>query len=187
MNKIQYFFKKRKQEKIYKKYLLEHKKNIMRAFYELLGCRKLSWIMNNDDILLNLWYRVLDHDDSKYSKEEFNAYRKNYCPVNLEEKKNNLKAFEKAQQQHWDINDHHWQHRITWKDEDFNIKTVLACLENVIDWLAVGYKFNNRPYEYYEKHKDEITLPKKQKDFIEKIIYEGIDEKYIKLRKEKSL
>ena len=44
-----------------------------------------------------------------------------------------------------------------------------------MDWLAVGYTVNDRPYQYYEENKDEIILPQPEKDFIEKIIYEGID------------
>jgi hypothetical protein len=35
-------------------------------------------------------------------------------------------------------NDHHWQARTN--DTDFTINTKLACLENIMDWLAVGYE-----------------------------------------------
>ena len=44
----------------------------------------------------------------------------------------------------------------------------------------MGYAFNDRPYQFYEKNKNEIRLPKAQEEFIEKIIYEGIDKQYIK-------
>jgi hypothetical protein len=48
-----------------------------------------------------------------------------------------------------------------------------------MDWLAVGYEWNNRPYEYYESIKDNIDLPQEQIDFMEKCIYQGIDKDII--------
>lgn len=44
----------------------------------------------------------------------------------------------------------------------------------------MGYQFNDRPYQFYEKNKNKIKLPKAERDFIEKVIYEGIDKQYIK-------
>lgn len=175
MNKIKKFFLKKKKEKEYKQYIFQHKRNVIKAFYEMLQCKDLEWIIQDPDILEPLWIRILDHDDSKYDKEEFDAYRKHFYPIDEQEKIESQSDFEKAWEHHYKVNDHHWQHRITWKDEDFDINTELACLENIADWLAMGYKFNNRPYEYYEKNKDKITLPQKQIDFIEKCIYQGID------------
>jgi len=173
------YFKKIQQRKKYTAYVMEHKRNILKAYYEMLECKDLEWIMKDPEILEKLWFRALEHDDSKLEKIEFEPYRIHHFPINECEKRNNRQAYRNAYEHHKKINDHHWQHRINWKDEDFNINTELACLENVMDWLAVGYKFNNRPYEYYDKHKNIIKLPKKQKDFIEKCIYQGIDKKYI--------
>ena len=50
----------------------------------------------------------------------------------------------------------------------------IACLENIMDWLAMSYKFGSRPFEYYNAHKDEITLPEKQIQFMEKCILERL-------------
>ena len=186
MNKIKRFFLKRKKEKEYKKYINEHKKNIIKAFYEMVNCKELEYLMQDPKILKPLWFRILEHDDSKFDKDEFDAYRKHFNPIDEQEKKENEENFDKAVKHHIEINDHHWQHRVNWKNEDFNINTQLACLENIADWLAVGYKFHDRPYEYYNKHKDKINLPEKQKNFIEKCIYEGIDKKYIKEGEDKN-
>lgn len=46
--------------------------------------------------------------------------------------------------------------------------------------MAVGYDKGNRPYQFYETIKDKIKLPKAEQDFMKKVIYEGIDKKYIK-------
>ena len=171
--------KKHQKRKEYRKYIYKHKQNILRAFYEMTQCKDLEWIIKDPAILEPLWIRALEHDDSKYDIEEFEAYRKHYFPINKKEFENNEQEYLKAWEHHKKCNDHHWQSRINWKDEDFNIKTELACLENLMDWLAVGYEFGNRPVDYYEKNKDNINLPKLQKDFLEKCIYEGIDKKYI--------
>ena len=48
---------------------------------------------------------------------------------------------------------------------------VVDVLENVCDWLAVGYTYKNRPFQYYEKHKNVIELCPAEKEFFEYIIY----------------
>lgn len=186
VNNIKRFFLKKEKEKEYKQYINQHKKDIIRAFYEMLNCKDLEWIIKDEQILQPLWFRILEHDDSKFDKEEFDAYRKHFHPVDEKEKELNEEKFKEAVAHHIELNDHHWQHRVSWKNEDFNINTELACLENIADWLAVGYRKNNRPYEYYEKYKDTINLPEKQKEFMEKCIYQGIDRRYIALKEGKA-
>ena len=184
MNLISKMWKIHKNKKLYFKYVMEHKNNILKAYDEMLKCKDLEWIMQDPLIQVRLLIRAHNHDDSKLSKEEFNAYRKHYFPIDIEEFNANAADYQKAWDHHKTHNDHHWQARINWKDEDFNINTELACLENIMDWLAVGYKFNDRPYEYYEQNKDKIILPKKQREFIEKCIYQGIDKQYILLKED---
>jgi hypothetical protein len=183
MNKIKRFFKKRKAEKEYNNYIYAHKNYIYKAFFEMVNCRDLEWIIQDPEILNKLWDRAIDHDESKFSKEEYDAYRKHFYGIDEEESSNEIE-FKYAVDHHYAVNDHHWQHRVNWKDEDFDINTELACLENIMNWLAVGYRVGNRPYEYYEKYKDIITLPAKQKQFMEKCIYQGIDKEIIIRRQE---
>ena len=181
MNLIKKIIIKKQKIKEYKNYIHDHKINVIRAFYEFLNCKELEdFVLNLDtDALFALWDRVLDHDESKYDKIEFEAYRKEYYPIDAQERRLNKLAFDKAWEHHWKTNDHHWQHRQDWPDEELDINTKLACIENVLDWLAMGYQFNDRPYQYYEKHKEEIKLPSKQKEFIEYLIYQGIDKERI--------
>ena len=42
MNKIKKFFLKKKKEKEYKQYINQHKKDVIRAFYEMLSCKDLE-------------------------------------------------------------------------------------------------------------------------------------------------
>lgn len=186
ISKIKYFIKKiknnikiKKQTKLYIKYIVEHKKNIEKAFEEM---RENSLIFQryDDDILDALWERVLVHDESKYSEEEFIPYRKNFFPINAEEKENNKLDFDKAWEHHWKNNSHHWQYRKnkTSFNKD-NKEEVLDVLENVLDWMAMGYKFNDRPYQYYENNKNNIILCDDERKYLEDLIYNIIDVNYI--------
>ena len=186
VSKIKYFIKKikdnikiKKQTKLYIKYIIEHKKNIEKAFEEM---RENSLIFQryDDDILDALWERVLVHDESKYSEEEFIPYRKNFFPINAEEKENNKLDFDKAWEHHWKNNSHHWQYRKnkTSFNKD-NKEEVLDVLENVLDWMAMGYKFNDRPYQYYENNKNNIILCDDERKYLEDLIYNIIDVDYI--------
>ena len=127
-----------------------------------------------------LWERVLVHDESKYSEEEFIPYRKNFFPINAEEKENNKLDFDKAWEHHWKNNSHHWQYRKnkTSFNKD-NKEEVLDVLENVLDWMAMGYKFNDRPYQYYENNKNNIVLCDDERKYLEDLIYNIIDIDYI--------
>ena len=44
-------------------------------------------------------------------------------------------------------------------------------LENIVDWMAMGYEFGDTAKEYYEKMKDEINFP----DWAIKLMYEIFD------------
>lgn len=181
MNRILYSILKKQKERQYIKYIEKHQENIKNAFEEMVMCPDMSFIPW-EFYHVDLYEQILKHDNSKYKPEEFDAYRKNFYPVNEEEKELNKDDFEKAWKHHWESNRHHWECREYDNCEDGKLsrQQTLDCLENVLDWMAMGYQFNDRPYQFYEKNKDKIKLPQAEKDFIEKVIYEGIDKKYIK-------
>ena len=176
---IKNYFKIKKKTKLYKKYIQEHQANIEKA-YEEMKENSIIYQRYNGEILDALWERVLVHDKSKYSDEEFIPYRKNFYPINAEEKENNKQDFEKAWEHHWKNNSHHWQYRKnkTSFDKD-NKEEVLDVLENILDWIAMGYKFNDRPYQYYENNKNNITLCDDERKYLEDLIYNVIDIDYI--------
>ena len=155
-------------EREYRKYIEEHRQNVRKAFTEICMCPDLKWIVTYD-LSCKLFKRIENHDLSKYSEEEFNAYRKYHYPINYIEKCSVKEDFDKAWEHHWKTNDHHWQARQNMKEE-MTEEIELACLENICDWLAMGYKFNDRPIQYYNKHKDEIILPKIQINFMERVM-----------------
>lgn len=179
INKIKNNIKIKKQEKKYMKYIKEHQENIKKAFEEIKE-NPIIYQRYSGEILDALWERVLVHDKSKYSKEEFVPYRKNFYPINAEEKEENKPDFDKAWEHHWKNNSHHWQYRKNKTSFDKNNKEeVLDVLENILDWIAMGYKFNDRPYQYYENNKNNITLCEDERKYLEDLIYNVIDIDYI--------
>jgi hypothetical protein len=165
------------QEERYMRYVQKHRIRMADAYKEMLSCPEVTNLGN--EVLIMLKQRVVFHDITKFEAEEFDAYRKHFFPISKKEKENNLENFEKAWQHHYDNNSHHWQHRRN--NTEFNKndpEQVVNILENVCDWLAVGYLYKNRPYQYYEKHKEKIELCPEEKEFFEYIIY-SVDKKYI--------
>ena len=172
------FFKElkiKRKEKQYKKYIQHHLKNIQIAYQEEIVNNPNTYLLIDKELLKKLYKRVLTHDKSKYSMEEFNAYRKNFYPINNKEKEENKKDFEKAWEHHWNNNSHHWEYRQN--KQYFNINNdeeVLDVLENILDWIAMGYKFKDRPTDYYEKNKDKIILCDKERAYLEHVLYDII-------------
>ena len=166
------------QEERYMRYVEKHRNNMVKAYTEMLTCPTILELGN--EVLILLKQRVVLHDISKFKAEEFDAYRKHFYPISKKEKEENEEAFNRAWQHHYDVNAHHWQHRRY--NTEFNKndpEQVVNVLENICDWIAVGYTYKNRPYQYYEKHKDIIELCPEEKKFFEHIIYDGVDKKYI--------
>ena len=162
----------RKQWKIhkYRKYIENHRDNIQKAYCEMVMCPGLNFVNWTEDLCYKLKERANNHDLSKYSEEEFEPYRKFYHPVNKEEKFLGEIEFDAAWEHHWSNNWHHWQCR-QYCNNEMTEEIYLGCLENVMDWLAMSYKFGDRPYQFWEKNKDKIKLPQVQMDLIRDLVY----------------
>ena len=134
----------------YEDYIEEHCNNVKKAFEELIN----KDIPETREYLNELHKKIQNHDNSKYSNEEFDAYRKNFYPINEQEKEDNKEAFDKAWEHHYRNNNHHPEY---WLDDQGNLKPFseqnerevrLAYLEWVCDLQAMGYKFNDTAYKY---------------------------------------
>ena len=179
LSKVFKIFKIKNKERLYKKYIKNHKQNVLKAYEEMKENPRIFQLVGKE-ILDDLYDRALVHDDSKYSKEEFKPYRKNFYPINQHEKEENKSAFDAAWEHHCRVNSHHWQHRQNKTSFDRTDKEqVLDVLENVLDWMAMGYQFHDRPYQYYMNNKEHIILNKDEQEFLEYIIFECIDKDYI--------
>ena len=157
---------KLEKEKEYKNYIDTHITNVKKAFDELYSN---NWINStyNADILdaLNTLKNIIDeHDLSKYSDEEFDAYRRYFYPINEQEKNDAEQDYQDAWKHHYTVNDHHPEHwYIAGKATDMSMR---AILEMICDWQsfvfigkgnATVFWFNN-PEGKAEKEK--IMTPK---------------------------
>ncbi len=159
------------QRKEYRAYVEEHINNVMRAFTtlrsKLIELMDLGWFEANQ-----LESAVIKHDQSKYSPEEFEPYRKNFNPINDAEKKANKEAFDKAWIHHYTNNPHHWNYWVIPGTKTAKPMSRVALAELICDWHAMSIKFKGTPLTFYEKNKDGIILHPETKELLEKLLHE---------------
>jgi len=149
----------------YLNYIEEHYTNVQRAWKLLQEkCKSMNFIYD-DALFFELDAQIKQHDLSKLSAQEFTQYRQFFFPTENEEK--NKALFKEAWEHHKINNDHHWQ---TWTLEGFGkSKQELALIHNIVDWVAMGFKFDDTAKAYYEKNKEEINFPKWAIDYMYEI------------------
>lgn len=141
----------------YLDYVERHYDNVQKAWKVLQEqCGDMRFIY--DDYVFNcIDSNVKNHDLSKLSQEEFTQYRQFFYPTSSEEKNKDLMKV--AWNNHLQKNPHHWQH---WTSKSYGnpYESEIYFIENIIDWMAMGYEFGDTAKDYYEKNKAEIILPK---------------------------
>ena len=144
-----------------RKYILDHKERV-RQFAD--------WLKENlpelfDNIDLDLFNEMIaDHDDSKFSEEEFEPYAQKW----FGDKKKTLE-YEEAWKHHWMNNEHHPEF---WLGEDM---PYIYILEMLCDWGSFSMKSGNLKELsnfYYNEAKDdeEKNLSENTKIIIEEIL-----------------
>ena len=134
----------------YRNYITEHINNVKKAFdtYGELLCEELELE------IVEMQYQIDNHDNSKWSAEEFEPYARKFFP----EGKRIISDydFNKAWMHHTQYNCHHPEH---WLFYDYDTKKITIydmpdkyIAEMICDWIAMGYKFNNTAYDYYDKN-----------------------------------
>lgn len=154
----------RLKENEYKAYIKEHFNNVNSAFlkYGITMSRILHITPGT------LYVRVVKHDDSKYSPEEFDGYRQYFYACSGE--KPNEELFDKAWEHHYKNNDHHpeyWVNEVTGDIADMPPECIAEML---LDWEAMSMKFGGNTYDYYMKEKDNKPFSENTKIIIEDLI-----------------
>jgi hypothetical protein len=150
----------------YFKYIEEHRSNVRKAWGKI---KPLVSQGNYDNLIMEKI--IASHDLSKYSDEEFVAYRKRFFPYEKEVYYES--EFEDAWQHHKDNNPHHWENMLATNYENPNIYE--HTLEMICDWYAMAIKFKEGHRDYYNKKKDEIQLQEWQRELIE-FVYDKLDD-----------
>lgn len=131
----------------YKKYLDIHKVRLKMAFNDRIIPLKNALLLS-DEQCQELKNRIIKHDASRLSPEEFEPLRKLYFPADQQEKEEGKNEEKDAWAHHYANNDHHPQH---WKGKeipDINIA------EMIIDWEADCRKDGGNPLDWYLHDKD---------------------------------
>lgn len=150
----------------YLDYIEEHYDNVQKAWAVLQDkCADMRFI-TDDFYFETININVINHDLSKLSEQEFTQYRQYFFPV-VGALVDNEKMNE-AWENHKKENFHHWQTWTTTKFPEGSPYPEIYFIENIIDWMAMGYKFNDTAKAYYEKNKENIKLP----DWAVKRMYE---------------
>ena len=153
----------------YDYYLHEHIRNVRKAVDKLL-----EWFPA--DLSSDEWDKLrlhaMQHDDSKYKEEEYNAYDKYFYGGNKSFAV--VRDFNYAWLHHIHNNPHHWQYWILKHDDE--PEEILDMprdyiFEMIADWWSFSFAKGElrEIFDWYEKHKD-MQLSPKTREFVEDIL-----------------
>lgn len=145
----------------YRKYIYEHKERV-KQFADWL--KKNLPELFNEPGLGDFDELIQEHDESKFSEEEFLPYAEHFYGSG-----DNDFEFEQAWQHHWKNNEHHPEY---WLGEDM---PYIYILEMICDWGSFGiakgdYKELIDYYNTKAKNDGEKNLSENTKKIIEEIL-----------------
>lgn len=147
----------------YKNYVWNHQVSILRGFHKY--GKTISDILGLDiEEKIALEANLDSHDASKLSDEEFYAYRDKFYSYSGMDQSNVENKFERAWLHHYQCNPHHPEHwvYINTDTETMQLKILdmpdIYIAEMILDWIAMGYQFNSKVYDWYDNNKYKIPL-----------------------------
>lgn len=155
----------------YDNYLVEHKNNVFRGY---------NWLMENLPDIIPFDVDASNnigvyHDQSKFSKEEYDAYDAYFYSGNRSYSV--VQDFNKAWLHHIHNNPHHWQHWILINDNPYEGEVILEMpypyiLEMICDWWAFSWAKDNlyEIFTWYETRKKYIKLHPDTRKAVESIL-----------------
>lgn len=157
----------------YDDYIIEHKENVFKAF---------KWLDDNlseifpDEINKNaIGYQCeFNHDESKYSEEEYAAYDKYFYGGNRSYEV--VENFNYAWLHHIHNNPHHWQHWVLINDDPEEGEKILDMpdeyiIEMICDWWSFSFKKGDlyEIFNWYDEHPN-IKLSERTRNKVEYIL-----------------
>ena len=153
----------------YSKYINTHIENVGRAF-ELFGRRIYEYCIARRSepypTFESIELKVSKHDQSKYSDEEFKAYRLRFFPTKKEfeeigqdEIRN---QFDEAWKHHYTYNSHHpefWSIGINKESNKLHM-SIGSIVEMICDWIAMSMNFHQSTYEWWMSPKGKADKEK---------------------------
>lgn len=159
----------------YEEYLEKHIGNVQKAYAFLLD----AGIVDKDERTKTI---IENHDQSKYSDEEFNPYGERFYGKYKDSEEDDLE-FKKAWLHHQHNNPHHWQHWCLLEDDNAGKVECIDMpeeylVEMLCDWLSFSIDKNDLSgiQEWYKGHKKKQKLSDKTRERVEDLLKQ-IDEK----------
>lgn len=157
----------------YDEYIITHKSNVTKAFDWL--CTNLPEIFPSEAMKSQIeWQCTSAHDQSKYTKEEYDAYDAYFYGNRSYETVQNFKV---AWLQHIHKNPHHWQHWILINDEHNEGVELLEIpfnyiIEMICDWWSFSWRSENlyEIFDWYAKHRDTMQINDSSRRMIEDVL-----------------
>lgn len=141
----------------------------MHRKYVYEGCE----IVNSTSIGLGIitLEQMLNHDLSKYSREEFVGYAAKFIPNEMQNKGDVEQLFNKSWLHHIHNNPHHWQHWIIPNGEILEMPKQYAA-EMVGDWLGASRSYTGswNMSEWLDKNLNKVILHDRTKEYVSIIL-----------------
>ncbi len=153
----------------YTEYISEHCKAVRDAW---------TWLSDHNLLPeeVKTKYNVYTHDNSKHTKEEYDAYDNYFYGEKTEEVKT---KFNYAWLHHIHNNPHHWQHWVLVNDDDGTHALEMPAqyvYEMICDWWSFSFRKGDlkEVFKWYEDHKSNMILHPNTKALVEDILYKQI-------------
>lgn len=158
----------------YDEYLAEHIGNVNKGLHWMLDNLALS---QEEKSAIETAMVSFNHDESKYSTEEYNAYDQYFYGQNKSYAV--VQAFNYAWLHHIHQNPHHWQYWVLLEDDPNGwtpYKTLLIPLpyifEMIADWWSFSWKSGNlfEIFNWYAEHRDKQYINEESRMILEQIL-----------------
>lgn len=155
-------------EKEYREYIDTHIANVQKAYDKIVKQYAEDELTTNQ--LKQLENNLREHDKDKNIPFMFDAYRRNHCPINDEEKEAAEEDYAIAWEYHKNINPHHWEYwlnsNMEFADNIDENEMKLAYFEMLCDWLSFGFRKEEKSatgesteFEtWYNENKEDIKI-----------------------------
>ena len=137
----------------YINYIKDHIAKVKKSFDQRSALMQKVLMLSHSE-MEELIGRIENHDASKYSVEEFPAYRNYFYPEDGEAV--NDMNFAIAWAHHYQVNDHHPEHWIV-NNVPMEMPKV-AVAEMILDWEAMSRNFGGNPRKWYDESSKSIVL-----------------------------
>jgi hypothetical protein len=178
-------YERLRKEQEYLEYIKNHINNVKKAYVlymaPLLKKDNICNSVSDEDIkaaIIKLADTIEMHDASKFSDDEFDAYRAKYYPTNREQNDELYKTvmedrYQDAWKHHYQTNAHHPEH---WVDSETGIPRDMsldAIIELLCDWESMSLRFQSDILKWYENDAtdEKKALSPKSREIIEDLLY----------------